>query len=223
MKKKIFLLVTLIAVLACVLSALTACNVFKKDEPECDNVSRQTDAYFVGESAQFAVSIEKGKREKTFIADGKATDVVEFCQITITPLATNSYESVSFVIAGGEENSLSGEITTADYGEYSTTVELNFTPTSVTVTAGSDVSEIELANILDGALSSADAVNIAREAFKDKLTQESEEGLGEREIYVKIITGDRLNYYYYVSFIGDGVDYLAMLIDPKTGDIVSKR
>ena len=222
MKKKIFLAVTLIAVLACAVSVLTACNLFKKDKQECDNVSRQTDAYFVGESAQFAVSIEKGKREKTFIADGKATDVVEFCEVTITPLASNSYESVSFVISGAD-STLSGEITTADYGEYSATIELNFTPTSVTVTAGSDVSEIELANILDGALSSADAVNIAKEAFKDKLTQESEEGLGEREIYVKIITGDRLNYYYYVSFIGDGVDYLAMLIDPKTGDIVSKR
>ena len=71
-----FLAVTLIAVLACAVSVLTACNLFKKDKQECDNVSRQTDAYFVGESAQFAVSIEKGKREKTFIADGKATDVV---------------------------------------------------------------------------------------------------------------------------------------------------
>lgn len=222
MKKKLFLLVTLIAVLVCAVSVLTACNLIKKDKQECDNVSRQTDAYFVGESSAFAVSIEKGKREKTFIADGKATDVVEFCQISITPLASNSYESVSFVISGAD-STLSGEITTADYGEYSGVIELNFTPTSVTVTAGSDVSEIELANILDGALSSADAVNIAKEAFKDKLLQESEEGLGEREIYVKIITGDRLNYYYYVSFIGDGVDYLAMLIDPKTGDIVSKR
>lgn len=213
--------VTAAFVLICAVSILAACN-FKPDKKECDNISRQTDAYFVGESSQFAVSVEVGRREKVFIADGKATDVVDFCQITVTPLTSNGYESIGFTLAGGE-SSLSGEIASADYGEYSAAVDMNFTPSSVTVTAGDDVSEIELANILDGALTSADAVNIAREAFKDRLLKESEEGKPEREIYVKLITGDRLNYYFYVSFIGDGVDYLAMLVDPKTGDIVSKR
>jgi len=96
-------------------------------------------------------------------------------------------------------------------------------PTSIALTAGSDVSEIELKNVLEGALTSADIINLAKDAFKEKIELESADGKPQREIYVKLISGDRKNYYYYVSFIGDGVDYWAMLLDPKTGDIISKK
>lgn len=221
MKRKIYLILTVILVLACASVALVACGGKSKTDAR-DNVSRRTDAYFAGESDCFAVSIEKGRREKTFIADGKATDVADFCEITVIPLKSNEYQSVNFVI-NGDGATLGGELTPSDFGEFSGVIGLGFTPKSVTVTAGSDVSEIDLTDMLDGKLTAQDAVNIAREAFKDKLKAESDEGKSEREIYVKLITGDRTNYYYYVSFIGDGVDYLAALIDPSTGDIVSKR
>ena len=221
MKKKIYLILTVILVLACATVALVACGN-KPQQGLNDNVSRRTDAYFAGESDCFAVSIEKGRRERTFIADGKATDVIDFCQITVVPLKSNEYQSVNFVV-NGDDTTLGGEIATSDFGEFTSVIELNFTPKSVTVTAGSEVSEIDLTDMLEGKLTAQDAVNIAKEAFKDKLTAESEEGEAAREIYVKLITGDRTNYYYYVSFIGDGVDYLAALIDPSTGDIVSKR
>ena len=224
MKRKMLLAVTAVLVLICATCALVACNPRGgANNAAPDNISRTTDAYFAGESADFAVSIEFGKREKVFIADGKATEVENFVQITVTPLKSNKYDGISFVIAAGEENTLSGEVTSSDYGEYTATIELGFTPETVTLTAGDVTSEIELANILDGALSAVDAINIAKEAFKDKIEQEAADGKAEREIYVKLITGDRESYFYYVSFIGDGVDYWAMLIDPKTGDIVSKR
>ena len=221
MKKKIYLILTVILVLVCATVALVACGN-KTQTGANDNVSRRTDSYFAGESDCFAVSIEKGKREKTFIADGKATDVIDFCQITIVPLKSNDYKSVNYII-NGDDTTLGGEITASDFGEFSSVIELGFVPKSVTVTAGSEVSEIDLTDMLEGKLTAQDAVNIAKEAFKDKLTAESEDGKAAREIYVKLITGDRTNYYYYVSFIGDGVDYLAVLIDPSTGDIVSKR
>ena len=221
MKKKIYLVLTLILVLVCASVVLVACGS-KQPGGAKDNISRRTDAYFAGESEQFAVSVEKGRREKTFIADGKATDVVDFCQITVIPLKSNDYKSINFVIKG-DDSTLSGEITTSDFGEFFSLIELGFTPKTITVTAGEATCEIELTDMLEGKLTSSDAVNIAKDAFKDKIAKENEEGKAEREIYVKLITGDRTNYYYYVSFIGDGVDYWAMLIDPSTGDIISKR
>lgn len=221
MKKKIYLVLTLILVLVCASVVLVACGS-KQPGGAKDNISRRTDAYFAGESEQFAVSVEKGRREKTFIADGKATDVVDFCQITVIPLKSNDYKSINFVIKG-DDSTLSGEIMTSDFGEFFSLIELGFTPKTVTVTAGEETCEIELTDMLEGKLTSSDAVNIAKDAFKDKIAKENEEGKAEREIYVKLITGDRTNYYYYVSFIGDGVDYWAMLIDPSTGDIISKR
>lgn len=222
MKRKLILIsVAICCVLLCVL-ALTACNNNKTDEPK-NNISRQTDEYYAGESELFAVSIENGKRERAFIADGVATDVSDFCELIIVPLKTNDYETISYVIFGENESKLIGEIKHSDMGGFTTSITLDFTPKTITVTAGSDVSEIELADVLDGALSSNDVINIAKDALKDKLDEEYSQGKADREIYVKLITADRTNYYYYVSFIGDGVDYWAMLIDIKSGEIVSRK
>ncbi len=216
MKRKILLCVIATVLLICAFGVLTACNAIKNEEPK-SNVSRETASYFAGESEEFAVSIESGRREKNFIADGKATDVSDFTQITVTPLKSNEFECVEFVISG-ENDSLTGKIEKSDFGEYTTSIELNFEPKTVTVAAGDRTCEIDLANILADSLSSSDAVNIAKEEFKDRLSDGD-----EREIYVKLITGDRTTYYYYVSFIGEGVDYYAMLIDPKTGDVITKK
>ncbi len=222
MKKKIILTVSAILVIVCALVALAACSGKKGGVDVKDNVSRRTDAYLAGESELFAVSVESGRREKTFIADGKAVDVVDFCQITVIPLKSNGYESINFVLSA-DGKTLTGDLKSSDFGEFSSLIELDFVPSSVTVTAGSDVSEISLSNLLEGKLTSDDAINVAKDAFKDKINAEAADGKPEREIYVKLITGDRTNYYYYVSFIGDGVDYWAMLIDPATGNIISKR
>ncbi len=221
MKRKAFLIITAILLCVCFVAVLVACNR-QGGEKDNGNISRRTDAFFAGESEQFAVSVERGRREKTFIADGKATDVNDFAQITIVPLVKNEYESINFVLAGAS-STLSGSVDGSDYGEFSAEIGLDFAPVSVTVTAGEETSEIELANVLEGALTADDVINIAKDTFKDRMDKESADGKTQREIYVKLITGDRENYYYYVSFIGDGVDYWAVLIDPKTGDIVSKK
>lgn len=220
MKRKVIILVVTVVLILASLLSLCACNR-QKDEKSGDNISRLTEWYFAGESELFAVTVEKGRREKNFIADGKATDVQDFAELTITPLKTNDYEEISYVL-NGENATLSGSVKKSEYGEYVTALTLDFVPTSVTLTVGETSETIELVSVLEGALSPADVINIARAEFKDTLDKEATTGK-EREIYLKIITGDRQNYYYYVSFIGDGVDYLAVLIEPKTGKIVSKK
>lgn len=221
MKRKILLIVLAITLVFGCIASFVACN--KKANENCENgmISRLTREYYAGESELFAVVVEKGEREKNFIADGKATDVQPFATIAITPLKSNDYKEISYVL-NGESATLSGKLDKSEYGEYSAAITLDFVPTTVTVTAGDDTSEIDLASVLDGALSAEDVINIAKAEFKETLDKEAEAGK-EREIYLKIITGDRTNYYYYVSFIGEGVDYLAVLIEPKTGKIVSKK
>lgn len=221
MKRKLILIMVAIVTAVFLGVALTACNRGGAGKSN-GNISRQTDAYYVGESETFAVSVEFGKREKVFIADGKATDVQSFVQITVVPLVQNDFESVAFVIAGNS-STLSGNVDKSEYGEFSTAIMLDFAPVSVTVTAGETTSEIQLVNILEGALSAADIVNIAKDEFKERIEKEAAEGKVEREIYIKLISGDRETYYYYISFIGEGVDYWAMLIEPKTGNVVSKK
>ena len=114
-------------------------------------------------------------------------------------------------------------MTGGTFGEFTASIALDFVPKTITVTAGEASSDIELNSVLDGKLSANDVINIAKESLKDKIDQEYAEGKADREIYVKLITADRESYYYYVSFIGDGVDYWAMLIDPTSGAIISRK
>lgn len=221
MKRKIALVGVAILVLLCTLACFVACNKTKKQE-QSDNVSRRTDAYYAGESEFFSVSVEKGRRERNFVADGTATDVIDFCEINIQPLKSNDYEKIAYVLSG-EGSTLSGELTGGNFGEFTASITLDFVPNKVVVTAGENKSEIDLCSVLDGALTSSDVINIAKNELKDKIAAENSEGKPDREIYVKLITADRTNYYYYVSFIGEGTDYWAMLVDIKSGAIVSRK
>ncbi len=218
MKKKISLIFAISVIIACML-LLAACNGDKKDQPASD-ISRVTTSYLAGESELFAVSLESGMREKAFIADGKVTDVAPFVELKITPLKAADAEGVDFVLASSDAT-LSGKIDKGTNGEFKTALDLTFVPDKITVTMGEQSSEIDLCNVLEGAISADQAISIARETFKDKLESEAAEGK-TREVYLKLITGDRENYYYYVSFIGDGVNYLATLIS-LDGNVVSKR
>ena len=219
-RKKCLILVAILCVISSLL-ALCACNK-KGNEDVKDNVSRLTEAYYAGESELFAVSIETGIREKNFIADGVAKDVCDFQEIIITPLKSNDFQVVSYMICA-DDKTLSGEIKCGKSGEFVDSIALDFVPKTISVTAGDVKSDVELNSILEGKLSAIDVINIAKDALKDRIDKEYSEGKAEREIYVKLITADRESYYYYVSFIGDGVDYWAMLVDPASGNIISQK
>ncbi len=221
MKRKSILIVFIVALIAILSLSFVACNKQPSAEPT-DNISRETSEYYAGESETFAVTIECGRREKCFIADGKAVDVESFCELKILQLKVIECDTISYLIAN-ESNTLSGSIAKDDNGEFCALITLDFAPTAITLTIGEDSHEIELSNVLNGALSASDIVNVAKTEFADRIQQECGEGALNREIYVKLITGDRISYYYYVSFIGEGTDYWALLIDPKTGAVISRK
>ena len=162
------------------------------------------------------------KREKTFIADGKATDVTDFAEITVVPLKSNEFTEIPFTLSS-EGGSLSGTLKDSGFGEFRSEIALDFVPSKVLVGEEGKQSEIALADVLAGKLGWSDAVNIARKEFADRTATESADGDKSREVYVKLITGDRKTYYYYVAFIGKGVDYWAVLLDPVDGTVISKK
>lgn len=217
MKKKI---IPFIAILILIASSLAFVACHPKAETPPSDISRKTESYLAGESDSFAVSLESGVRENVFIADGKATDVGHFAELKIIPLKNADINEISYRLIAGEE-SLDGSISEGSRGEYVANISVDFTPEKIVVEGGDASSEIDLCNVLEGAISPDDAIKIARETFKEKLDLEASEGK-TREVYLKLISGDRENYYYYVSFIGDGVNYLAALITPD-GKIASKR
>ncbi len=169
MKRKYVLIVFIVALIAILSLSFVACNNKVEEVPK-DNVSRETSEFYAGESDAFAVTIECGRREKCFIADGKAVDVETFCELKILPLKVIECDTISYLIAN-ESNTLSGSIAKDDNGEFCALITLDFAPTTITLTIGEDSHEIELSNVLDGALSANDIVNIAKTEFADRIQQ----------------------------------------------------
>lgn len=221
MKRKCLLILTVILCVGILCVCLCACNKNKTDT-QSDNICRTTEQFYAGESDTFYVSIEHGRREATFIADGVARDVGPFTELCILPLKSNSYGVLNYTISN-EDNTLSGEVQAGRHGEFVTSIELDFVPIKIVVSVDDLDDEIELSSVLEGALSSEQVIEIAKKELQSAIDNEYEQGKPEREIYLKLITADRTTYFYYVSFIGDGVDYWAMLINPKTGEIVSRK
>ncbi len=213
----------IVAVLVLILAAaLCACNK-KPSEEEYSNMSRSVKALYVGESETFAVAVETGSREHNFIADGVATDVSDFAEICVIPLRVNDLTEIGYTLLGNGA-SVTGTLKGNDNGEFISSLTLDFAPLSVTLTSGENSVTVDLQNVIEGKLSASDAVNVAEKEFAERISSEiNEKGALKREIYVKLITGDRENYYYYVSYIGEGMDYWAVLINPETGAVVSKK
>lgn len=223
MRKKIFVTVATLVIAVALVAALVACD--RTPPAEAEHFSHGVDALYTGGGEDFVVSLECGERENPFIADGKTGTVEEFAELVVTPLAVGDYDEISFVLKEGGEagKTLSGTLGSNRFGEFRVDVPLDFVPASVTLTAGELNAEYPLADVLAGKLTSRDAVNIARQEFAAELEAEKAEGGPEREVYVRLITGDRTTYYYYVSLIGEGANYLAVLVNPDDGTVVSKK
>ncbi|MCQ2602467.1 MAG: hypothetical protein MJ193_00925, partial [Clostridia bacterium] len=187
MKKKLMIIVS--AMVVCVsLLAFTACNK-KETEKENGNISRIVNAYFVGESDNFLITIEKGEREKNFVADGVATDVQSFSEMIITPQKVIDVESVEYTIKG-ENAEIKGTSTTNKFGEYKMDVSaLDFEPLSVTISVGETAEDIMLFDVLKDKLTALDVINIAEREFEERILQEQADGQ-TREVYVKLISAD---------------------------------
>ncbi len=223
MKKKALLFVAIVLVICAAAAALAACD--KAEESTPSDISRSVTSLYIADGDDFAVTVETGICEQPFIADGKIGETAEFVTITVTPLVTVGSEEISFTLTGGGETpaTLSGTLTAGGFGDFKGDIALSFEPVKVSVTADGKTFEADLTDVTEGKLSSADAVNIARELFAERVEEERAAGVPSREIYVKLVTGDREHFYYYVSFIGENVDYWGALIDAETGAVLSKR
>ena len=223
MKKKIVLSVCIILVFALILVTAAACNRQGTEEPSY--ISGTVTSYYVGEDDSFAVVLESGEREDPFIADGRASGAKPFTELSVTPLVAGEYDEISYTVYGGEGDaeSVTGKLPAGKFGEFKAETKFDFIPSKISLTAGDKTAEIELRDVLAGALTASDAINVAKELFAERIAEEESAGKTPREIYVKLITGDRETYYFYVSFIGEGTDYWAALIDPSDGRVVSER
>ena len=230
MKKAYF---GILLVLALSLALFVGCKKTPEEtkSPLEKRVSTYHDAVYVGANEDFNASFITGEGEKLIVIDGEVGDLAPFATLTVTPLSASLFNNTYSYVLKGENGERTGDLAKDVVGAFFTAEVENAKEIgkilSVTVRAeGVSESEISLANKLDGALTWKEILAAAGEELKDVITAESDTGNLEREIYVKLVnalSAEDAPYYYYVSFIKSPSDYWALLLDPVTGKVISKK
>ncbi len=224
--KKVIIAILIITTLI----LIPACNKTPVDEGLKGNVSYLETHLYTGETSDFAVCLMRGKREDSFMTDGAVTNMSEFTTLKVTPLKTELFGRQYTYKITGATGELTGTLTKDMFGvSYSAEIQ-NIDSigavASVTILSEGVEYTVELTNRLQDMLDWEEALAIAETEFAESIAAETgEDGFG-REIHVKFVNNRRDRnspYYWYVAFIASRTDYWALLIDPSTGEIVSKK
>lgn len=229
--KKNYLAIVLLIVICLVI--FVACK--KTDAPEKTGlekcVSTYTDGVFVGLNEDFNASFLTGEKEKLIVIDGEVGELAPFATLTVTPLSAELFNNTYTYLLKGENGEKSGELVKdvvgATFSAEVTDAKDVGKITSVIIKAeGILESEVPLQDKLDGMISWKEALAVAEKELADQINTESDTGNLQREIYVKLVNalgGEDAPYYYYVSFIKSPSEYWALLLDPESGEVISKK
>ena len=231
MTKKITLIV---CVLICCLIVFAACGEKKTtEEILSDSVSSRQSACYTGSDEDFDVTLSTLSQEEAFIADGKVGNVVTRTTLVVKPVSATDKEMTYSLQSesGKKEGVLSKNVLGNAYlAEIDNISEIGV-PVSVVITVGSgeEATEytISLTDRMADVIDADEALMTAYEYYKQQLDAEiaSEDGW-QREIFVRFVN-DRKDseskYYWYVAFVADRNDDMAVLIDQANKEIVNSR
>jgi len=214
MKNRIYLSIISAILLFSVI--FVACKK-QEEATETENVSYSQTTLFTGSNDTFNVSLSSGISEKLFIADGKTTDVGNFVLLKVTPLSPDLLNVELKYKLVGDKGETTDSLSKDAFGAYlSAEPDLNVigNPLCIYLINGEKETQIELKDEMQDRISSAQALQIAKEKIKDKLEADDK----DRETYVRLINNAENKdsaYYWYVAFIASPTDYYSVLIDGK--------
>ena len=232
MKKFLCLIVTLFLIAA--IPLFVSCSG-KDPSPKRTGLEKRVstyhDAVFVGANEEFTASFITGEAEKLIVIDGEVGETAPFATLTVTPRSASLFNNTYTYLLKGEKGEKEGDLVKDVIGatfsaEIPNAKEIG-KALSLTVKAdGILESEISLVDKLEGALDWRKILAVAEKELAETIKAESDTGNLQREIYIKLVNAlsdDDQPYYYYVSFIKSSSDYWALLLDPVTGEVISKK
>lgn len=225
MKKAISVLILLILFVS-----LFGCNQKKEIDPVKNQVSFYHSSLYCGQNESFSVTIESGKKEKDLIIDGRVGAMTDFTKIRVTPLnADNFGKDYSYELIGknGKLNGkLENDLTVSAYIKDIENISSLGVITGITIKAADIDSKITLTDKINDMLKWQDVLDIAKENYSQAISNELQENNFNREIFIKFVNDNKNTespYYWYIAMIASKNDYWAMLIEPKSGTIITKK
>lgn len=179
---------------------------------------------------QMNVSLILGLREKNYIVNGYATDLIEFGVLTFefSDYGNIDKNSASYELLVGTQK-FAGILQENPFDKTLVAdIKKMIDPTkkvTAKIISGEFSKEIELKFInKDWSVDSDNVYEIVAKKMKNELSQLSNKNTFEGEVYIKIINDADINvsdYYWYVSIIGRGGKRLSLIISPKTKEIMA--
>lgn len=219
MKKFLLVLMTVCALTF----GLTACNNESKKENELNSyVSYSHEASYVGENEKYTVICEAGKKEEVFVDDGKIGKIVPFCTVIVVPKKQDDKNSINVKLTvNGKEISenLPKDMFTENFEK--------------SISTFGEVSQIEIENqviklqdVMKEYISRAQIMKIVRQELKEQIDGGYKDGKFCKEFYIKLIRDNdnvKGSHYWYVALIDGENSFCSMLLDAKTGEVLSKK
>lgn len=192
-----------------------------------NNISELRDHLFAAESADYAVTAISGRREDPYETDGVSKSKRDFTVITVTPAHFSPATAYRYrAEIGGttyEGDLLPHPFAQSLSADVPAAAKENF---SVCIFAdGEQTLELESAPVGDN-IGAEKALTIALEKLKGELKRFRSKGKLHAEIYVRLmenpIDGNG-GYFWYVSFVGEEKDTVAILLKSDTGAVSATR
>ena len=215
--KKIRIFVLFVVIMS--VFALVACSgALGKYEK---SVSEYRDNVYVGSTSSFKAEAVSGYREAPFEIDGKSGTKSDFCLVTITPASYDPTREYTYTVTiGGVE--YTGDLVKHPFeNTYSFEVAARCEDSTLIVTVDSE--NIELTSV------KTEQYITPEKAFEIALKRLGGTEIvkrGEYEIYIRLIANP-INaaggYFWYVAFVDQNQETVAVLIHPETMEITAVR
>lgn len=227
-KLSVFIILT---VMIASLFMFTSCARTKSETNILEKKVSYIDTHlYTGESKNFNILINRGKKEDTFIADGKVNEMKDFSTLKLIPLQMDKMKKDYSYKIVGEKGTMSGDLKKDTFGiSFSSELqnldsigELN----QIVITSADVEETIELVNKLKDMIDWQDVLKIGDKEFNDVIKQEQKSDKFNREIHIKFINNKvdpKSPYYWYIAFLANTNDYWALLVEPESGNVISKK
>ncbi len=222
MKKFLLVLLTVGMVVFGVVG-LSGCKTHSKKENELNNyVSYSHDASYTGENEKYTVICEVGKKEEVFVDDGKIGKIVPFCTVIVVPKKQDDRNSVNVkltVDGKGVSENLPRDMFTENF-------EKNISTVGEITEIEIENKVIKLTNVMKEYISRQQIMKIVKEEFKEQIASGYKDGKFCKEFYVKLIRDNnnvKGSHYWYVALIDGENSFCSILLDAKTGEVLSKK
>lgn len=185
---------------------------------------------YAGQTSLGEVTFMSGQRESEYIINGENTPLTDFGLLTFVPAGSSDVQQARYhmvadeqVFEGNFEKNPFDQSWVADVETILENVE-NFT---VQLTLDTEQVEATLSSVTAAwTVNHEKAIEIGCSALNLELKAWMKNGTFPAEGYVKIIHDATLNntdYYWYVNFVNQNGEHVAVIIDPVSKEILAKK